>query len=704
MRIYAMTATFGKLEQSQLTLKPGFNVIHAPNEWGKSTWCAFLMAMLYGLDTRAKTTKTALADKERYAPWSGSPMAGRIDLCWNGRDITIERSTRGRIPMGVFRAYETETGVTVEELTAANCGQKLLGVEQSVFRRAGFIRQGDLPVTQDEALFRRLNALVTTGDESGDAERLAKELRELKNRVRYNRSGLLPQAEENRDALETKINEWETLDSQSKKLRMRLEDMKQWLARLQNHRENLSFTAAQADALRVAQARDARDQAQQKMTALEHSCAKLPSREEALRKIQALDRFAERWEAVQTEAKQLPETSPQPEAEAPFQGMDPDAAVEMAQQDARSLAENRTKVPWLPLLIAGALGMLLAVGAYFWLSPAVAIAVFAAALAALVSAAAGYGRKNKRLRELTEKYTGRDPDDWIARAEAYRDAQNAYKAGLQEYRAVRADLDRRLAALETERASLCGAQSPEKVGKLWQQVLQRWEEYHAACREAEQAESHFAALNAMARQAAKPSMEDTLHYTESETAALLMEAMADQQRLQNRLGQYQGRMETLGDVALLRSLLEKEQMRIRKLEETYAALTLAQETLSRAQTELRRRFSPRISQRSQQLMQQLTDGRYQRLILGENFSLRAAAGEEETLHDALWRSDGTVDQLYLALRLAVAEELAPQAPLILDDALVRFDDRRAEAALKILKQMAQDKQVILFTCQSREKE
>ena len=72
MKIYKMTATFGKLEHAELTLQPGLNILTAPNEWGKSTWCAFLVAMLYGLDTRAKTTKTTLADKERYAPWSVS--------------------------------------------------------------------------------------------------------------------------------------------------------------------------------------------------------------------------------------------------------------------------------------------------------------------------------------------------------------------------------------------------------------------------------------------------------------------------------------------------------------------------------------------------------------------------------------------------------------------------------------------------------
>jgi uncharacterized protein YhaN len=61
-----------------------------------------------------------------------------------------------------------------------------------------------------------------------------------------------------------------------------------------------------------------------------------------------------------------------------------------------------------------------------------------------------------------------------------------------------------------------------------------------------------------------------------------------------------------------------------------------------------------------------------------------------------------VDQLYLALRLAVAEELTPEAPLVLDDALVRFDDIRLERAMEILKTAAQNKQVILFTCQGRE--
>ena len=88
--------------------------------------------------------------------------------------------------------------------------------------------------------------------------------------------------------------------------------------------------------------------------------------------------------------------------------------------------------------------------------------------------------------------------------------------------------------------------------------------------------------------------------------------------------------------------------------------------------------------------------------MGEDLSLRVGAENEDTLYAAQWRSDGTVDQLYLALRLAVARELTPNAPLVLDDAMVRFDDTRAKKAMEILAEESQNKQVILFTCQERE--
>jgi len=159
----------------------------------------------------------------------------------------------------------------------------------------------------------------------------------------------------------------------------------------------------------------------------------------------------------------------------------------------------------------------------------------------------------------------------------------------------------------------------------------------------------------------------------------------------------------LGDTKDLQAQLQKSTQTIAELEKVYSAVVLAQQTLDAAKLELQRRFAPRISERARELFAALTKGRYQRLSLGEDLSVSTAAEEENTLHSALWRSDGTADQLYLALRLAVAEELTPDAPLVLDDAFVRFDDDRLKETLTLLKQSGEEKQVLLFTCQSRER-
>ena len=702
MRIYKMTATFGKLEHATLELKPGLNVITAPNEWGKSTWCAFLLAMLYGLDTRAKTTKTSLADKERYAPWSGSPMAGRIDLNWNGRDITIERRTKRRVPLGEFQAYETESGLPVAELTASNCGSMLLGVEQSVFRRAGFIRHGDLPVTQDEALRRRLNALVTTGDDSGSADRLASELKDLKNRCRYNRSGLLPQAEAERDALKARLTEIEELDSKIKQINQQIGDIKLWLKELYNHQQALAYRKMEADYQRVEESRKQLQQIRQELNLLEDACKGLPSLEESERMVRELRAFREQWNAIHEELRVMPQEPQEPQLPLPFTGLNCHDAREMAQQDAKTFAEGFSGKAAILLMAVGVLGLLSA-GALLFLRAYLFAGI--AGAAGLLALSWGIYEKISRKRtnrELVKKYGHAEWELWADPIAEYERDMVTYRTKRKEFQGINADLEVRLMVLRKKKESLCDTEDPESVLAYWEEVQNRWGACYGTRREAARMESHYETLRSMVRPAEVPSMPDHLTQSEEETARLMTECAMEQQRLQNRLGQYQGRMEILGNREMAQAQLERVNARITKLEDTYEALTIAQETLNAARAELQRKFAPRITQQAQKLLTKMTDGRYHSVTMRDDFSLQAGAEKEDTLHDAIWRSDGTMDQLYLALRLAVAEELTPKAPLILDDVLVRFDDERMRAAVAILRELAQNRQVIVFTCQGRE--
>ena len=703
MKIYSMTATFGKLEHATLNLNDGLNIIHAPNEWGKSTWCAFLTNMLYGIDTRARAKGTELPDKERYAPWSGAAMSGRIELCWNGRDITIERRTKGRIPFGDFRAYETATGIDVPELTATNCGEMLLGVERNVFVRAGFLKLSDLPVTQDDALRRRLNNLVTTGDESGAGDQLGSKLKDLKNKCRHNQTGLLPQAERERDQLLHQQDALYELQKRSGVIQNRQQELSAHIAALENHKAALLYEASLSDAQQVAQAQQDQIYAQQLLEKISADCSSLPSRQEAEQKLSAAAALQDQWLALQMEAGALP-AMPQP-LTIPAHYQTSGDIVEIAQKDqAQYAALEAGRKKW-NILIRLAFALSIAVGIVLVLMKQYILGGGLAAGLVVLTAIASIlhtGRSRKETEAIYARHPGLSPDKWVSDAQEFAAQQAAYHQELAQVQAANEAYNINRQALDRQISDLTGGAPLADSQKQWRQTLDRWDALADAQRDLKRADSHLKALQSMVKTVEPPKAADDLTLTESQTDAQLTNARFEQRQLQLELGQCQGRAETIGQESMLRARLDTLNRRIARLEDTYYALEIAQEALREATTTLQRRFAPRISKRTQELFSKLTGGRYQRITLGEDLSLNACTQEEDTLRPAQSRSDGTVDQLYLALRLAVAEELTPHAPLVLDDALVRFDDDRLKVALDILKEAAQQKQVILFTCQERE--
>jgi uncharacterized protein YhaN len=634
-------------------------------------------------------------------------MEGRMDICWKGRNITIERSTRGRVIFGEFRAYETENGLDVPELTAANCGMELLGVERSVFVRAGFLKLSDMPVTQDDALRRRLNNLVTTGDEDGAADKLAQSLKELKNKCRYNKSGLLPQAETERDGLEEKLHTLQELNIQAERLRQRQKELDVWSAKLENHKAALNYAKAQEDTQHIREAELTRDRIGEDLKALETECAALPSEEEAERARTELQKLHSESMSLQMEQQMLPPVPEKPAAPKCFDGMTGEQAVAQAKSDAAQ-AEKLKKTKKNALLGVGVALMILgALTAAAGLLLTVLFAVGGLLLAVGITLTAIGGSKKKKckalLDALTAKYETPQTELWISKAEEFAKTQSGYEQEMAGHQQTIAQLQQRREDLMQRLQSATAGEAIGVCMEKWEQVTKKWKTLSDTRRDFQRAESQIVTLKAMTKNVPAPSAPDELTQTLSETETLLTNAAFEQKQNQLRLGQFQGQAEALGQESDLRAKLKQARLRIARLEETYAALEVAQEALRKATSELQRRFAPRIAKRTEELFGKFTAGRYETVRLKEDLSLEVGMQQEIKTHSVQWPSDGTVDQLYLALRLAVAEELTPGAPLVLDDAMVRFDDTRLATALHILSEMAEDKQVILFTCQSREK-
>lgn len=704
-----MTATFGKLENQTLTLQPGLNVIHAPNEWGKTTWCAFLLNMLYGLETRAKSTKNGLADKERYAPWSGNPMSGRIDLQWNGRDITIERWTKGRIPMGEFRAYETDSGIAVPELTATTCGEMLLGVERSVFLRSGFLRLTDLPVTEDEALRRRLNALVTTGDESGAADELGQKLKDLKNKCRSNRSnGLIPQAEEEKVDLEKKLSQFQEYREKSQSLLQRQQDLQLRQRLLENHKAALEYAAAQENIQKVEQARLAAKAAAEAASVAEERCAGLPSRETAVKQLNCHSQLTQRKNQLISQWTMVPQEPPMPQIPERYRGMEPEDAVAQAAEDATAydclLAQKKRscKALWAVPAFCALCVLIGILAGNIWCWGGMIATMVIIIVTAICAYPAQKKRTQKELDALLSRYPGIQPEDWVKDAERFAESQRQYAQLQDEILTQRQDIRRQLDAAEAALTALTGSASDQDFLLSRNQIIAAHDALSEAKKERHRTADYADALQAMSKPVEKPEFEDSLSYSSAETHRMLEDNRREMQLLQQRLGQYQGLMDAMGQEEQLRQQLDGVNLRLRRLGETNAALELALTTLADATAQLQRRFAPKIAKEAQEILSRLTGGRYDRLSISQDLSLNAGTGEETVLRAAQRRSEGTVDQIYLALRLAVSRELMPNAPFVMDDALVRFDDTRHAAAMELLKDEAASRQIILFTCQTRE--
>ncbi len=139
-----------------------------------------------------------------------------------------------------------------------------------------------------------------------------------------------------------------------------------------------------------------------------------------------------------------------------------------------------------------------------------------------------------------------------------------------------------------------------------------------------------------------------------------------------------------------------------RISQELAAIDLAQDTMTELSTSIRDSFGLYLNKEASDLINGITGGIYNSMSVDEN--LNVFMNTKTKLVPMEQVSSGTMDQIYLALRLAAARliQSGPEKmPLIFDDSFVLYDDERLRSALKWLAS-AVDGQIIMFTCHQRE--
>ncbi len=160
----------------------------------------------------------------------------------------------------------------------------------------------------------------------------------------------------------------------------------------------------------------------------------------------------------------------------------------------------------------------------------------------------------------------------------------------------------------------------------------------------------------------------------------------------DRLAQCKDQAETIKQVL-------EENDRIR---EEIAAIDLALDTMTELSSTIRDSFGLYLNQAASDMIGEITGNTYDSISVDENLELYLNTPTK--LVPVSQVSSGTIDQVYLALRLAAARLLQKgrdQMPLIFDDSFVQYDDDRLRTSLKWLSH-AYENQMIIFTCHQRE--
>ena len=134
------------------------------------------------------------------------------------------------------------------------------------------------------------------------------------------------------------------------------------------------------------------------------------------------------------------------------------------------------------------------------------------------------------------------------------------------------------------------------------------------------------------------------------------------------------------------------------------AINIAKEAMERAYERMKNEITPKFTNNLSEIAKKISSNKYNRVkfIDGEGLVVELENGDYINSNKL---SIGTIDQLYLSLRLSALQEVTQEKmPIILDEAFAYYDNKRLENILKYINEEFKENQIIIFTCSNREKE
>ncbi len=694
---------FGKFVNQSFDFSKDIVVIKEDNGWGKSTLADFIECMLFGMENaRSKTVENN--PRIKYAPFTGGAFGGSLTLSYGGKIYRVERQFGKTVAGDRACVYdENNACLSATGKNGEPFGELLLKINRDSYKKCAYISQVDggekaLPVDTKT----RLLSLLSVSGASGGADIALEKLDQAERNLRAKRKpakGKLDVLDERIEELYRKENECARAGDRAKEYTTALAETQKSLQAIERELEELQrkkeyqvnaqahavFTATKEEAKRKLESLSAffqgienpesinLDGAKETLLRYQETEKELARLEETLKNVQAGEE--------QALTERLEETEELVRSYERIQGQPPKA-------------KKRKKRPFIKYLppVFCALGLILTVfgGAYISATPILGYPLFFLGIVFL--AYAGY-----RLLKGGKADKG-SADDGYAQAIEKRDSILEKLAEIK--RVKNSDAWRKQEELLASKSSQGKtldwffAHFPFAEGYTYPLMMEKLEENITAYRNCKELLSQTSLS-----QPENIAVEDitTLRFKiielNSQKTALTEERARLKTALEREEKSYDERVLYASEI----QLCEAEKSR---LENRLTAIRSARELLVRARENMATKYLAPVESACKKYLSVMGFPKETQVIFTGNGEALLREGGRTIERE--YYSVGLNETLDLCLQLALYETLftGEKPPMILDDPLVNLDDDKTDKAKKLLRNVAQNRQIIYFTCKA----
>lgn len=652
---------YGNIKNKDISLNKGINIIHGANESGKSTLLSYIVNSFYGI-SKTKDGRE-ISDYEKYKPWEGSEFSGRIKYTLNDNSqYEIFRDFTKKNPKIYNERLEDITdNFEIDKKDGSKFFVEQTGVDKQTYLSTVVSMQQEVRLEEKEQnlLIQKIANLAGTGEDNVSYKKALGKLQDkIRDEIGTNKTTQKPIniIEKEIEEINRKIEEIRPykdkkygIDAEKEELKDQIKELEIERKILQELRENELIENENKKEIQI------------KENNIKENASKVLTLKNKMTELEDIEKsIGENVSKLQSE-------------------------IESKKQNQEENKEVKsTSKKSIYLVIAVALIIVAVVFAVIVKNYVLAGIPLVLSIVDVIILAITQNKKKKEIQEQKNKQEEN-------RIKITQEIENLTKE-LQDKEEEKRDLDSQISMIKGQLLLLenNNEQISAQVNKIKTDLLNTHNQDKNQIITKYKTEIPIEKINSIIESNNLHSLEEQLNTNKIKLTGLEIEENTILPQLDN-LVNLEERLEA--DRQKKTELLQKEEV-----------INLAIENLNKAYEEMKTTITPKFTNNLSEGIKEITNNKYEKVAINDENGMIIENARGEYI-EANKLSTGTIDQLYLALRLSMIKDLSKETlPIILDETFAYFDNARLEKIIQYLNEKAKEHQTIIFTCTNREKE